>query len=35
MGGKGARSSAPLFVAAALSHLVAQEAAQLSSESQK
>lgn len=35
MGGKDARASAPLFIAAALSHLVAQKAAQLSSDSQK
>lgn len=33
MGGKNAKAFAPLFIAAALSHLVAQKAAQLSSES--
>lgn len=35
MGGKDARTSALPFIAAALSHLVAQKAAQLSSESYK
>lgn len=34
MRGKDARTSAPLFIAAALSHLVAQKTARLSSESE-